>query len=214
MAAKQPGMRPQAPESLPASTAVEPDGRRRRSRQSRDRIVQAMLELVEAGDVTPGAEAVAARAAVGLRSVFRHFKDMESLYAEMTFRVARHYEAMLAPFETSGWRDQLAEMIERRLTTFERLMPFKRAADAHRHESPALQANYTSSLAMMRSRLSGLLPAALALDPVRFESLDLLLSFDVWQRLRVDQGLEPAAARAVVEGQVALLLAAAVPFPD
>ena len=61
----------------------EVDGRRRRSLDSRARIVAAMLELVRLGNASPNAVEVAARAGVGLRSVFRHFKDMESLYVEI-----------------------------------------------------------------------------------------------------------------------------------
>ncbi len=184
----------------------EQDGRRQRSHRSRDAIVQAMLALVGDGHVAPSAEDVAARAGVGLRTVFRHFKDMESLYAEMTLAVARRFEAMAAPFESPDWRGQLAEMLERRLTTYEMLMPFKRAGDAHRHESRTLQAHYAGTLSVMRARLRGLLPLAVASDMLRFEALDLWLSFDAWQRLRGEQGLDAAAARVVVESQVAGLV--------
>ena len=67
------------------------DGRHLRSQLSRDNIVTAMLELIEAGAISPSAEDVAARARVGLRSVFRHFKDMESLRREMLNRLAKDY---------------------------------------------------------------------------------------------------------------------------
>ncbi|HAY44774.1 MAG TPA: transcriptional regulator, partial [Gammaproteobacteria bacterium] len=52
------------------------DGRHQRSRDSKRKIVTAMLELVRAGIIAPTAEEVAARANVGLRTVFRRFKDM------------------------------------------------------------------------------------------------------------------------------------------
>ena len=183
------------------------DGRRRRSEQSRDRIVGAMLELVEGGAIAPGAEEVAARAKVGLRSVFRHFNDMDTLYREMSVRLARQYEHLLAPYRAADWRGQLAEAIIRRADIHERLIPFRRAADAHRHKSPMLQAQYEGMLLMMRVRLQSILPAALASDVIAIETLDLLLSFPVWQRLRTDQKLPPEQARAVIEAQVDLLLA-------
>jgi AcrR family transcriptional regulator len=182
------------------------DGRRRRSQASRDRIVAAMLALVEEGAITPSAEDVAARADVGLRSVFRHFKDMESLYAEMALRVARGYLAALAPFSGETWREQLAEATERRLTVYERLLPFKRAADAHRHESPAIQASHAATQQMLRHRLRSVLPTALADDPLVFETLDLWLSLEAWLRLRVEQQLPAEAAVALVQAQVARLV--------
>lgn len=178
------------------------DGRRRRAQQSRERIVAAMLELIEEGAITPSAEDVAARAGVGLRSVFRRFKDMESLYHEMTLTLSRSYELWTVPFESPDWRGKLAETIERRLTTYERLMPFRRAADAHRHESPMIQAEHDRILAMMRARLQAILPPGLAENAEAFETLDLLLSVDTWVRLRDTQKLDIATARAIVERQV------------
>lgn len=183
------------------------DGRRRRSEISRDRIVAAMLALVEGGAISPSAEDVAARAQVGLRSVFRHFKDMDSLYAEMTLRLAQGYAASLAPFESVGWEAQLFEAIDRRLSIFERLLPFKRAADAHRHESTAIQQHHEAITALLRSRLKLLMPPHLAADELAFETLDLLLSVETWARLRMEQKMHVDGARSVVERQVRLLIA-------
>ena len=70
----------------PAKSDAEPapDGRLQRSERSRQAIVQALLGLVGEGVLEPTAEQVAARADVGIRTVFRHFSDMESLFAEMS----------------------------------------------------------------------------------------------------------------------------------
>jgi AcrR family transcriptional regulator len=165
-----------------------------------------MLALVEEGAITPSAEDVAARADVGLRSVFRHFKDMEILYAEMAVRVARGYLAALAPFSSDNWREQLAEATDRRLTVYERILPFKRAADAHRHESPAIQASHAATQQMLRHRLRAILQAPLADDVTLFETLDLMLSLEVWLRLRVEQQLSVAVARDLIHAQVARLV--------
>ena len=59
------------------------DGRLTRSRVSRANIVAAILALVGNGKVNPSAARVAERAEVELRSVFRHFDDMDALYREM-----------------------------------------------------------------------------------------------------------------------------------
>ena len=59
--------------------------RRRRTRGQANKlsIVRALSDLIRGGIVAPTAEQVAARAGVGLRSVFRHFADMETLYREI-----------------------------------------------------------------------------------------------------------------------------------
>lgn len=163
------------------------------------------MELVEEGQLSPIAEQVAERAQVGLRSVFRHFNDMDGLYAEMSARLARHYQPALAPFVSTDWRGQLAEAIERRIGIFEVLLPYKRAADAHRHTSSAIQNTHAATSQLLRARLRGMLPPHLQDDPIAFETLDFLLSADSWQRLRIEQGLSVETARAIIEAQVRAL---------
>lgn len=187
---------------MSASTDTQSDGRRRRAQNSRQRIVAAMIELVAEGRITPSAEEVAARASVGLRTVFRHFSDMESLYAALTSALAEQYEMWLIPFESMAWQDQLEEIIERRTATYERLLPFKRAGDAHRHTSAAIQAEHARIRALLRQRLRTFLPKSIASDAARFETLDLMLSFEVWQRLRDEQMLEVVEARALIRNEV------------
>ena len=57
------------------------DGRRLRSDRSRQVIVEAMLQLIDQGNLVPTAQQVADHAKVGIRSVFRHFEDMEAIFA-------------------------------------------------------------------------------------------------------------------------------------
>ena len=187
------------------STPRHSDGRRRRSQHSRDRIVAAMMDLVGEGQLTPIAEQVAERAGVGLRSVFRHFKDMDSLFAEMAGKVAMQYQPALSPFLAPDWRGQLAESIDRRVDIFEALLPFKRAADAHRHKSAAIQATHHVTQKLLRARLPDLLPPTLTGDPLALETLDFLLSIETWQRLRVEQALPTATARRIIKTQVLAL---------
>lgn len=187
----------------PEAPQPEADGRRRRSQTSRARIVEAMLELVHAGNPAPSAEAVAARAEVGLRTVFRHFADMESLYREMSARIEAELTAMIEkPFEGATWRDRVVELVRRRAAVYERIAPFKRASEVHLHQSPFLQADHARMADGARRILRDQLPAAVARDVGTFETLDLLLSFEAWNRLRTDQGLNERRARALLEAAV------------
>ena len=61
-----------------------PDGRRLRSERNKQKIVTAMMELVREGDYDPSVASIAERAGVGLRTVFRHFDDVDTLYREMS----------------------------------------------------------------------------------------------------------------------------------
>jgi AcrR family transcriptional regulator len=186
------------------------DGRIVRGRNNRRRIVAAMLELVRAGRISPSAEEVAARAGVGLRTVFRHFDDMDSLYREMAEAMRNELQPIVAaPFASRDWKGGLGEMVDRRARLFERAMPFKNAADVHRHRSVFLRKDYETMRSAERSALEAALPATLKNDRTFFEALDQALSFSTWQHLRRDQNLTQAQARQTVEYAVRALVGAA-----
>ena len=189
------------------SEEEETDGRRRRAIDSRRRIVAAMLELIRAGDVLPSAEAVAARAGVGLRSVFRHFADMERLYLEMTEVIEAELRAVAGqPFRGATWRERVLELIERRGAAFDAIAPYRHAADVRRHASAVLQADHDRLAAVLREILRAQLPGEIANNPAQLEALDLLLSFEAWDRLRRDQRLSAADARVALEAAVKALI--------
>ena len=183
------------------------DGRRRRSQDSRARIVEAMLELIHAGEVSPSAEQVAARAGVGLRTVFRHFKEMDSLYREMSMVIeAEVLKIVDQPFTSAPGVDRLLELVGRRAQAYEKLSPFKRAADLRRHESTFLAAGHVRLALIAREILKREAPAAVVKDKLTFEALDLLLSWESWSRLRRDQALTPKRAREVLEASLRKML--------
>ncbi|MDO9126399.1 MAG: TetR/AcrR family transcriptional regulator, partial [Parvibaculum sp.] len=176
------------------------DGRRLRSEVSRRRIVEAMRELIREGAVAPRAEEVAARADVGLRSVFRHFDDMESLYREIAEAMLVEVTPMLNLPQPAGTTAEIvAEMIDRRIKLFERIMPFRTAADVHLHRSPFLLEDRLRMNEMLRKAMRSALPAEFRKDRTLLDALEAVFSFEFWRRLRWDQQLSPAQARRTVE---------------
>ncbi|HWF00172.1 MAG TPA: TetR/AcrR family transcriptional regulator [Caulobacteraceae bacterium] len=187
----------------------EIDGRRRRSADSRARIVAAMLGLVAEGDTTPSAENVATRAQVGLRTVFRHFRDMESLYAEMSAHVEGELRAMIAePLRGPTWQERLMEIGRRRARVFEKIGPYQRAAVVHRRLSAVLAADHARLVTSARAIIEQALPAEVRERPILADALDLVLSFETWDRLRTAQGLSVEAATGVIAAIVQRQIAA------
>ncbi|HET6970008.1 MAG TPA: TetR/AcrR family transcriptional regulator [Phenylobacterium sp.] len=183
------------------------DGRRRRGQDNRARIVEALMALIQEGNLSPSAEQVAAQADVGLRTVFRHFQDMDSLYREISKVIEEELRLIIArPMHATDWRGRVMELIARRAEVFERIGPFKRAADALRHRSRFLGADHDRLVGALRALLAAALPAEVAGDPLRIEVLDLLMSFEAWSRLRVEQRLPPERAQAVIEDAVRKLI--------
>jgi len=188
------------------------DGRHRRRRASRRKIVQALLELIGENEVLPGAEAVAARAGVGLRTVFRHFENMESLYQELIAAMTAELRPIAdEPYASADWHGRLVELMDRRVRIFERMLPFKMAADMRRSRSPSLAHQGRALIREQRAVLESIVPAPIREDRPLLEALDLLLSADTWRRLRRDQELSPADARATVDRALNALLRRSVP---
>jgi len=68
-----------APVLRPVGAAGSPDGRTQRRERNRDAVIEALLDLIRAGDMEPSAAAIADRAGVSHRSVFRYFADLDDL---------------------------------------------------------------------------------------------------------------------------------------
>lgn len=172
------------------------DGRRDRGLRNKQLIVSAFLDFIREGVVAPTAQEVSERAGVGLRTVFRHFQDMETLYREMAHAVdAIIAPALQSPIEGRTWQDKLQHAIERRSAMFEQLMPIHVSTLAHLHTSPFLRQKHEKSVALQRMLLQGFLPKKIQNKKATFEALDLVLSLDTWVRLRRDQGLTPEQAK-------------------
>ena len=58
------------------------DGRALRTKKSRRAIIEATLGLYADGILVPTAQLVADRSGLGMRTVFRHFSEMEKLFVE------------------------------------------------------------------------------------------------------------------------------------
>ncbi len=175
------------------------DGRRERSQSSRARIVAAMLELVGKGDIAPSAARVAEEAGVGLRTVFRHFDDMESLYSEMSNAIAQRVMPEIAkPFVATDWQGKLREMAGRRAQLFEIMLPYRLSANLQRYQSAFLMDEYVRVQAIERQLVEAVLPTAIAADRVGVEALVVALSFQSWRVMRHDQKLDPERAQEVL----------------
>lgn len=185
----------------PASDKNAPlaDGRRERSRSSRSKIVAALLDLVGKGDVSPSAARVAEVAGVGLRSVFRHFEDMDALYREMGEVIeAGILPILLQPPVGASWKDKIFDLAERRAKVFETIMPYRISANLRRFESPYLMQDYRRMLRLESETIDAYLPDAVRADLAGARGLNVILSFHTWRLLRHDQELPVEAAKAVV----------------
>lgn len=180
-----------AAELAAVATADRIDGRVARGARNRDRIVEAAIGLVRSGDLQPTAERIAEEAKVGVRSVFRHFDDLDGLFRAISEKV----EAEIAPLADSTpiegtLIDRIAELVHRRATVYERVAPFRQSARVHRNKSTALRVGHGHLDRWHRCQLKETLAGELKGVPSELiEALDAMASFEAWDRLRNEQRL-------------------------
>jgi AcrR family transcriptional regulator len=183
------------------------DGRLRRGERSREAIVAALFELVGEGLLQPTAQQVAERAGVGIRSVFRHFDDMDGLYATMDERLSADARPILREDAGAGaLRERARALVQRRAKLFERIAPYKRSANVQRWRSDFLRSRHANLVRELRADLLRSLPELADEAAETLEAIDAFTSFETWDRLRGDQRLSRERAEATLErGLLALL---------
>lgn len=158
-----------------------------------------MLELVGTGDYAPSAARVAETAGVGLRTVFRHFNDMDTLFREMSEIItARVLPIIQQSPQGDTWKARLFDIADRRARVFEAIMPYRLSADLKRFQSPYLMEDQRRMLQLESEIIDAHLPAAIRADAAGSQGIKIILGFQTWRALRHDQQLPLDAARAVV----------------
>jgi AcrR family transcriptional regulator len=172
------------------STDLPTDGRIQRSERSRMAIVQAMLELIREGSLSPTAQQVAERADVGVRTVFRHFSDMETLFAAMNELISAEVNSLFVEeVQTGSYSDRVEALIQCRMMIFGTLAPYVRSSTIQRWRSAFLQTEHERTIRVMRRDLRRWLPELESVPTEVADALEMILSFEAWNRLRVDQQL-------------------------
>ena len=184
------------------------DGRRQRSERSQTAIIEAALSLMDEGTLVPTAQQIADRAGVGIRSFFRHFADMDSLFLAADEMLLSSYEAL---FEVDDRAGTLSERVARAIdlygNAFDQLRAIILCTQAQLWRSPKLRENYGWHQKRLRKELELWLPEVASLPKDRREALHAIASFDMWHRLREHQGLSPKASSDIVTSLVNDLIA-------
>ncbi len=193
---------------MSAGGSARPDGRAQRSAQTQALITRSVYELVRAESRFPTVQEVARHAGVGERTVFRQFRDLEtlaeSIHALVVPEVMRL--ARLSP-PTGEMEADVVELIGRRARIFEFITPFQRAVRAYGAGLRLANEQNAALAATLRASIEAVVGPHLGESPRdTLEVIDLLLSFDAWERLRAVQKLEAAPAQRVLREAVLALL--------
>jgi len=175
------------------------DGRRLRSERSRQAIIDAAMALVAEDNLVPTAQQIAERAGVGIRSFFRHFSDMESLFEAVDARMRDTYESLFLGGDRQGsLEERIEHAAERHADAYESIKNTILSTLAQRWRYEMLRRNYARNQRGLRKDLDDWLPELKSLPRHRREAVDAVASFEMWHRLRDLQGLGRKASTEVV----------------
>ncbi len=181
------------------SNSAKVDGRRLRSDRSRQVIVEAMLQLIKEGNLVPTAQQIANHAKVGIRSVFRHFEDMEAIFATAD-QIWR--EGFIGKTSKVDPELPLTERIHWAVNEIQRLYEdntnIMKSTATRRWRSAFLQQNYAKYQSTMRTDIGRALPEIGTLSQSQQEAIIGIMSFEYWDRLRDHQSLSIDDAKALV----------------
>ena len=188
------------------------DGRLARSARTRTAVIDALLALYEEGDLNPTAVRVAGRAGVALRTVYGHFADMESLYAEAGERELARTLERVTPIDAGlPYDERLAAFAAGRGDVLEFLLPVMRAMGAKELGSPQLLHARAQFIGLGDFEVClAFAPELDALPDARrrrvLDLVHLVAGGPAWVTLRTDRGLDAAQAVEVVHAGLRAVL--------
>jgi TetR/AcrR family transcriptional regulator of autoinduction and epiphytic fitness len=198
------------------TTANVADGRSARKNATRDAIADALLDLLEEGQLRPTAKEIAARAGISVRSVYVHFDDLEKLFCTAAWRQLERIGPLLTPTPDDGdLQTRASAFVAHRAELFAHFGAVRRAAELQAPFSPTLQRIISITHVHSRSEIERLFAKELAaLEPNNRERviavIDTLTSGGMWDGLHTHHNLSGAETeRALVDTIVARLEAPA-----
>ncbi|MFE5493532.1 TetR/AcrR family transcriptional regulator [Streptomyces virginiae] len=192
------------------------DGRTERSRQSRLKIAEAVLALLDEGETHFPAERVAERAGVSRRLVFHHYADMSQVVETAITRRLEQLIERVKPLPTDGPRaTRVAALAEQRARILEWITPAQLTQLRLEKQSKRVDEVTAQVLELARARLAEIFSEELdRLPPPRrtevLYGLDAVTTWGAWHHWR-SSGLSEEAAARTMEASILALLAATDP---
>jgi TetR/AcrR family transcriptional regulator, regulator of autoinduction and epiphytic fitness len=194
--------------------AKQRDGRTIRAERTRQALVDALLGLLDGGELSPTAAAIAERAGVSERSLFQHFPDREALFEAVARQQYERVIPTLRPVDASlPLAERIDQFTRQRARLYELIGGVRRAALRIEHESPAVagwlttarRAKAAEAERVFRRELEAIPPDER--EPLR-AALVAVCAWPAWDSWRTHQGLGMSRARAAMAAAIGALLRA------
>jgi TetR/AcrR family transcriptional regulator, regulator of autoinduction and epiphytic fitness len=193
--------------------AAEPrDGRTVRAERTRRALVDALLALLDEGELRPTAERIAERAGVSERSLFQHFRDREQLFEAVARQQYERVMPTLQPVDASlPLSDRIDAFVEQRARLYELSKGVRRAALLLEPDSGAVAGWLATARKAGAADVERVFRAELERvpeeeRPVVLAGVVSAAAWSAWESYRFHQGLGVARARAAMRATIAALV--------
>jgi AcrR family transcriptional regulator len=185
---------------FPIDVSRSQDGRIVRGLRTRQSLIQATLDLIQAGDVEPTSAAIATIAGVSSRALFQHFTSLADLYAAaFDLAVSRAFDRTRPIESAAPLTSRIELLVSDRSELFEEWLPVWHFAERVRSVAPAVGIGVQHLRKLLRERLAAWFSTELDnLDPTArnlvLDSLDVAFGLDSWMNMREQLRLSPIHA--------------------
>jgi AcrR family transcriptional regulator len=187
------------------------DGRTARAERTRAALAEALLSLLEEGDLRPTAERIAARAGVSERTLFQHFPEREALFQAAALAQTERIAPLVGtlPGPDAPVAERVAALAAQRARVLERITPVRRAALQMEPSSATVAGWLRAVRDGAAAEVARVFEPELSGRDDRDELLGALVAaaaWPAWESLRAHQGLPVERAEAAMRRTLAALL--------
>lgn len=160
------------------------DGRRMRSVRTKQAIADACFDLIKSGQLVPTAQMIANQAGIPIRSFYRHFPDMESLFGSLDEAIKPRFQGVFMQdvFEGS-LRERVRKAVELYCEVFSEMAPIIKAAKIVLWRYEALRIKHNKMVKVKREDMERRIPELKEVDYETRELVHAISSFEMWERL-------------------------------
>lgn len=178
-------------ESVTRKRKTTMDGRKLRAEDRRKKIFETLLSFYREGIYCPSIAEMEKRSGVSRRTLHHLFKNAEGLatavaeYLNPTYKKLYHFEPTNGPLE-----QRIETLIRHRAKLYEVITPTRKATLYYMSQIQSLARDQEAANQTLRNHVRDQFKSELAAGPQGLlETLDLLTSWDTWNRLRAVQKL-------------------------
>lgn len=183
------------------------DGRRLRSERCKRSILEACDYLMREGNLVPTAQMISDRAGVPIRTFFRHYPDMETLFRAVDDAMKPEYERIFLETKSEGsLTERIASAVELHAKSWEQNKAVIKSTKAQLWRYRALQDNYARVNRGLRKDLDKRIPELKETNADTREIIDGVSSIEMWVRLRDHQKLSQARSIRIIQQSIEVIL--------